>query len=173
MQGLDVNFKITEALKETTGSTWCGGSGYLLRRAAMDDIGGFPTESVGEDMYCSNVLLGKGWDAIYVDETLQSGRVPESYKAHVKQQGRWVGTPVQHAKGKIELTKAACRPDPDSHGYVFLPIRGQSQTNGAASTRHWPHLRDSIFVQYSHHRRHGHSTHRHLEYEVFDSLFKR
>lgn len=41
-------------------------------------------------MYCSNVLLGKGWDAIYVDESLQTGRVPESYKAHVKQQTRWV-----------------------------------------------------------------------------------
>ena len=90
MQGLDVNYKITEPLKETMGSTWCGGSGYLIRRSALEDIGGFPTDSVGEDMYCSNVLLGKGWDAIFVDETLQSGRVPESYKAHVKQQGRWV-----------------------------------------------------------------------------------
>ncbi|KAL9126718.1 MAG: hypothetical protein Q9175_007875, partial [Cornicularia normoerica] len=88
LQGLDVNFKITEPLKEM-GSTWCGGSGYVIRRAAIEDIGGFPTESVGEDMYCSNVLLGRGWNAIYVDETLQSGRVPESYKAHVKQQGRW------------------------------------------------------------------------------------
>ena len=72
------------------GSTWCGGSGYILRRQALDSIGGYPTDSVGEDMYCSNVLLGKGWDAIYVDESLQTGRVPESYKAHVKQQTRWV-----------------------------------------------------------------------------------
>ena len=93
LQGLDVNFKITEPLKETMGSTWCGGSGYILRRKAIENIGGFPTESVGEDMYCSNVLLGKGWDAIFIDETLQSGRVPESYKAHVKQQGRWVNVP--------------------------------------------------------------------------------
>lgn len=72
------------------GCTWCGGSGYVLRRTALDTIGGFPTESVGEDMHCSNVLLGKGWDAIYVDEVLQTGRVPESYRAHVKQQSRWV-----------------------------------------------------------------------------------
>ncbi len=90
LQGLDVNFKVTEPLKEMMGSTWCGGSGYLIRRAALDDIGGYPVGSVGEDMYCSNVLLGKGWKAIYVDEVLQHGRVPESYKAHVKQQGRWV-----------------------------------------------------------------------------------
>lgn len=37
-------------------------------------------------MYCSNVLLGKRWHAVYVDESLQHGRVPESYKAQVKQQ---------------------------------------------------------------------------------------
>ena len=77
-------------------STWCGGSGYVLRREALEDIGGFPTESVGEDMYCSNVLLGKGWKTIYVDETLQIGRVPESYKAHVKQQSRWVYSQLSH-----------------------------------------------------------------------------
>ena len=90
MQGLDVNFKITEPLKDSTASTWCGGSGYIIRRSALDSIGGFPTESVGEDMYCSNVLIGKGWQMVYVDEVLQRGRVPDSYKAHVKQQGRWV-----------------------------------------------------------------------------------
>ncbi len=90
LQGLDVNFKVTEPLKQMMGSTWCGGSGYLIRRAALDSIGGYPVGSVGEDMYCSNILLGKGWKAVYVDEVLQHGRVPESYKAHVKQQGRWV-----------------------------------------------------------------------------------
>lgn len=90
LQGLDVNFKVTEPLKESTASTWCGGSGYVVRRSALDGIDGFPTESVGEDMHCSNVLLGKGWQMVYVDETLQYGRVPESYKAHTKQQGRWV-----------------------------------------------------------------------------------
>lgn len=72
------------------GTTWCGGSGYLIRRTALDSIGGWPTESVGEDMYCSNILLGHGWKTLYVDESLQYGRVPESYKAHVKQQSRWV-----------------------------------------------------------------------------------
>ena len=90
LQGLDVNFKVTEPIKEMMGATWCGGSGYIIRRAALDSIEGYPTGSVGEDMYCSNVLLGKGWHAVYVDESLQHGRVPDSYKAHVKQQGRWV-----------------------------------------------------------------------------------
>ena len=90
LQGLDVNYKITEPMKDRVASTWCGGTGYVIRRSALDSIDGFPTGSVGEDMYCSNMLLGQGWTATYVDECLQHGRVPESYKAHVKQQSRWV-----------------------------------------------------------------------------------
>ncbi|KAI4152494.1 MAG: hypothetical protein L6R39_001800 [Caloplaca ligustica] len=89
LQGLEVNYRVTEPLRETMGSTWCGGSGYVVRRTALDSIGGFPTGSVGEDMYCSNILLGKGWKTRYVDESLQYGRVPESYTAHTKQQSRW------------------------------------------------------------------------------------
>ncbi|KAL9607182.1 MAG: hypothetical protein Q9167_007876 [Letrouitia subvulpina] len=90
LQGLDINYRITEPLRETMGSTWCGGSGYIIRRAALDSIGGFPTGSLSEDSYCSNVLLGKGWKIGHVDESLQYGRVPESYKAHTIQQSRWV-----------------------------------------------------------------------------------
>lgn len=80
------------------GATYCGGSGYLLRRAALESIGGFPTESVAEDMYCSNVLLGKGWSTLHIDESLQHGRVPDSYKAHVKQQSRWVSLAQQRPR---------------------------------------------------------------------------
>lgn len=122
MQGLDVNFKITEPLKETIGSTWCGGSGYILRRAALEDIGGFPTESVAEDMYCGNILLGRGWDAIYVDETLQSGQVPESYKAHVKQQGRWVSISLDYRR--FGLTGEARWSIADGGRHAVLFIRG-------------------------------------------------
>ncbi|KAI9893875.1 MAG: hypothetical protein M1814_005428 [Vezdaea aestivalis] len=88
-QGLDVNYCMTEPLRETMGSTWCGGSGYVIRRAALDSIGGFPTGTIGEDLHCSNVLLGKGWKTRHVDERLQHGRVPDSYKTHIKQQSRW------------------------------------------------------------------------------------
>lgn len=90
LQGLEVNYRITEPLRESMGSTWCGGSGYVVRREALRSIGGFPTESIAEDMYCSNVLHSKGWKTFFVDRTLQHGRVPDSFNAHTKQQSRWV-----------------------------------------------------------------------------------
>lgn len=135
------------------GSTWCGGSGYVIRRAAIEDIGGFPTESVGEDMYCSNVLLGRGWNAIYVDETLQSGRVPESYKAHVKQQGRWVRISLSMI---LELMEIARWTITNSHRYAFLSLRKESSAYGFPSTYDWTHLRNIVTLQYPHHDRHGH-----------------
>ena len=90
LQGLEVNYRVTEPLRETMGSTWCGGSGYLIRREALVSVGGIPIGSVGEDMYLSNLLLGKGWRTRYLDRSLQHGRVPECYNAHTKQQSRWV-----------------------------------------------------------------------------------
>ena len=89
-QGLNVNYKITEPIKEMEHSTYCGGTGYIIRRSALDSIGGFPVGSVSEDSYLSSVLLGHGWTAVYVDECLQHGKVPDSYGAQVKQQTRWV-----------------------------------------------------------------------------------
>ena len=90
LRGLDVNYKITEPMKDMVISTWCGGSGYVMRRSVLDIMGGFPTGSISEDMLCSTKLLGQGWIAAYVDENLQHGRAPDSFGANVKQQSRWV-----------------------------------------------------------------------------------
>jgi hypothetical protein len=62
-----------------------------MRRAALEEIGGFPTESLSEDVCCSAKMLGAGWKTCFIPESLQHGSVPESYNAHVKQRTRWVG----------------------------------------------------------------------------------
>jgi len=48
LEGLDVNFEITEPLEEAMGSTRCGGSGFILRRNALENMGSFPPESIGD-----------------------------------------------------------------------------------------------------------------------------
>ena len=83
-------FGILEGVKDAIGSAWCTGSGYALRRTALDQIGGFPTGSVAEDVFCSNLLLGAGWRTCYVQEPLQYGTVPDSFSGHIKQRARWV-----------------------------------------------------------------------------------
>lgn len=72
------------------GVAWCTGSGYVVRRNALDEIGQIPIGSVAEDVLTSTLLLGAGWKTVYVHEPLQYGTVPDSYGSHIKQRTRWV-----------------------------------------------------------------------------------
>jgi cellulose synthase/poly-beta-1,6-N-acetylglucosamine synthase-like glycosyltransferase len=63
-----------------------------MRRVALESIGGFPTESLAEDICCSATLLGEGWKTAFVPEVVQYGSAPESYLGHIKQRTRWVST---------------------------------------------------------------------------------
>ncbi|KAK5118772.1 hypothetical protein LTR85_007978 [Meristemomyces frigidus] len=89
---------ITEKVNDALGHADCLGSGYVMRRCAIEGIGGFPTESLSEDVCCSATLIGAGWRTAFVHETLQHGSVPESYLGHVKQRTRWFVGHVQTAR---------------------------------------------------------------------------
>ncbi|KAH9213828.1 nucleotide-diphospho-sugar transferase [Leptodontidium sp. 2 PMI_412] len=65
------------------------GSGYVARRTALAEIGGFPTDTLSEDGCCSMLLLGAGWKTRYVLESLQSGLVADSYLSFLRQRTRW------------------------------------------------------------------------------------
>lgn len=81
---------MTEAINDALGHADCLGSGYIMRRTALESIGGFPIESLSEDVNCSSTLLGAGWKTAFIPEAVQYGSVPESYAGHVKQRTRWV-----------------------------------------------------------------------------------
>jgi hypothetical protein len=81
---------VTELIHDSLGHADCLGSGYVMRRTALEEIGGFPIESLSEDVCCSAKMLGAGWKTCFIPESLQHGSVPESYNAHVKQRTRWV-----------------------------------------------------------------------------------
>jgi len=79
-----------EPLKHSLGVAWCTGSGYIMRREAISDIGGFPTSSLAEDVLTSSLMLGAGWVTMFVDEPLQHGLMADSLASHLKQRTRWV-----------------------------------------------------------------------------------
>jgi len=81
---------MTEVVNDALGHANCLGSGYIMRRVALESIGGFPTESLAEDICCSATLLGEGWKTAFVPEVVQYGSAPESYLGHIKQRTRWV-----------------------------------------------------------------------------------
>jgi cellulose synthase/poly-beta-1,6-N-acetylglucosamine synthase-like glycosyltransferase len=89
-QSLDFFVSVSETVKDALGVAWCTGSGYVVRRCALEQIGNFPLGSLAEDVATSTLLLGKGWKTAYVHEKLQFGTVPEDYGSHLKQRTRWV-----------------------------------------------------------------------------------
>ncbi|KOS17146.1 Cellulose synthase catalytic subunit [Escovopsis weberi] len=92
-QSLDFFVHVIEPIKDAMGVAWCTGSGYVVRREALDEIGNFPLGSLAEDVATSTMMLGKGWKTAYVHEALQFGTVPEDYGSHLKQRTRWaIGT---------------------------------------------------------------------------------
>ncbi|ORY87907.1 nucleotide-diphospho-sugar transferase, partial [Protomyces lactucae-debilis] len=94
-ESLDYFAHVAEVLKDALGVAWCTGSGYCVRRSAVDDIGGFPYGSLAEDVCFSSMLLGKGWQCAYVHEPLQWGTVPDSFEGHIKQRTRWIIGTIQ------------------------------------------------------------------------------
>lgn len=84
-------------MKDALGVAWCTGSGYIIRREALTDIGNFPLGSIAEDVTTSTLMLGRGWKTSFVHEALQFGTVPEDFGSHLKQRTRWAIGTVQTA----------------------------------------------------------------------------
>ena len=86
-----------EPTKDANGVAWCTGSGYAIRRKALEDIGGWPVGSLAEDTYTSSLLLGSGWKTAFCHEALQYGTVPDTFTGHLKQRTRWTLGTLQTA----------------------------------------------------------------------------
>lgn len=61
----------------------------LLRRKALEDIGGFAVESVTEDLLTSIKLHMRGWKSVYYNKTLAWGLAPATLRAYSTQRLRW------------------------------------------------------------------------------------
>ena len=71
------------------GSAFFCGSAAMLRRAALDDIGGFAYETVTEDAETSLHAFSRGYTSAYLDMPLVSGLQPETFSGFIRQRSRW------------------------------------------------------------------------------------
>lgn len=69
-------------------SFFCG-SCAVLRRSALDDVGGIATQTVTEDSHTSLKLHARGWRSAYLKIPLAAGLATESFSSHVGQRIRW------------------------------------------------------------------------------------
>ncbi|PLB37561.1 glycosyltransferase family 2 protein [Aspergillus candidus] len=88
-QDTKVFSRLTEPINDSLGGTSCTGSGYVLRRSALDSIGGWPLQNAAEDIVCAWMLTGQGWHIVFVKDEVQFGLAPGSLAALFKQRARW------------------------------------------------------------------------------------
>ncbi|KAL8958920.1 MAG: hypothetical protein Q9193_004112 [Seirophora villosa] len=82
-------FEITTILQDLGDSGVCTGSGFLIRRSALDAIKGFPEESLQEDVLTTMALFAKGFRTVYVDGELQWGLAADTVPDWIRQRQRW------------------------------------------------------------------------------------
>ena len=77
-------------------STFFCGSCAVLRRAALEEIGGFAVETVTEDAHTMLKMHRRGWDSAYLRLPLAAGLATERLILHIGQRIRW-------ARGMIQI----------------------------------------------------------------------
>jgi cellulose synthase (UDP-forming) len=79
-------------------ATFFCGSCAVLRRTALDEIGGIAVETVTEDAHTSLRMQMNGWNTAYINIPQAAGLATERLSGHVKQRVRW-------ARGMIQIMR--------------------------------------------------------------------
>ncbi|HEY9710015.1 MAG TPA: glycosyltransferase family 2 protein, partial [Oculatellaceae cyanobacterium] len=81
---------------------WCG-SPSVVRRKALEEVGGVATETITEDIHTSVRLHSRGWSSYFINEVLAYGIAPQTIKSFLVQRLRW-------AQGTMQLYRSSDSP---------------------------------------------------------------
>ena len=90
-------FDIMQPSKDAWGAAFCVGTSCVVRRDALDLIGGMPHETVTEDIHLTYRLLQKGLKTRWLNERLSVGLSAESLSGYITQRCRWCLGTIQGA----------------------------------------------------------------------------
>lgn len=88
-------YRQIQPLKDGAGSVVCAGTAFLVRRSALDEAGGFFTQSLTEDYFTGIGLSARGYRLVYLDEKLSAGLAAENISSHIAQRLRWAQGTLQ------------------------------------------------------------------------------
>jgi len=96
-------FRVIQPGKNYSNSAfWCG-SPSIVRRKALEEIGGVATETITEDIHTSVRLHSHGWSSFFLNEVLAYGIAPQTIKSFLLQRLRW-------AQGTMQLYRSGDSP---------------------------------------------------------------
>ena len=86
--------QIHRGLDRWGGAFFCG-SAAVLRRAALDSVGGFSKDTITEDAETALEIHSAGWKSLYLNRAMIAGLQPETFASFIQQRGRWSSGMIQ------------------------------------------------------------------------------
>ena len=91
----EVFYRQIQPNRDGADSVICAGTSFIARRSALQEAGGFVTDSLSEDYFTGIRLSAQGYRLIYLDEKLSAGLAAENISAHATQRLRWAQGTLQ------------------------------------------------------------------------------
>jgi len=88
-------FDVMAPSRDSWGAAFCCGSCSIIRRKAVDLVGGIPTSSITEDILTTLALLTVNYRTVYLNEKLSQGMAAQSLKGFFIQRARWCRGGIQ------------------------------------------------------------------------------
>lgn len=82
-------FTVAQPGKDALNAVIYCGSPAMLRRSALDDIGGIATGTVTEDLHTGLRLHQQGWRILYLNKSVARGLSPQTFVGYEMQWNRW------------------------------------------------------------------------------------
>ena len=89
-------YRWIEPVRDGWGAVVCAGTAFLVRRRALDGIGGFVEGALSEDYVTGIALRAQGWKLLYLQQKLSAGLAAESMEDFVQQRQRWANGTLQN-----------------------------------------------------------------------------
>jgi cellulose synthase (UDP-forming) len=90
-------FDTLEPAKDAWNAAFCVGTSFVVRRDLLDLIGGYPQDSIAEDLCLSYRLMPLGYTTRWLNEKLSVGLSAEGIAEYITQRNRWCLGAIQVA----------------------------------------------------------------------------
>jgi cellulose synthase (UDP-forming) len=88
-------YRWIEPCRDAVGAVVCAGTSFVMRRSALERVGGFETGTPSEDLATGIRLTAAGYSSHYLPEKLSAGLAPFSVEAMARQRCRWASGTLQ------------------------------------------------------------------------------